>query len=91
MGGARPADPTDTFDYGVGGVVKKAVYGLAFAAVVWEVYINSPLFERAAPPPAVTAVKEEMSKYQPPVEGADAAPAPPRRPTMEEVQETWGK
>ena len=68
IGGERPADPTDSFDYGVGGIVKKAVYATAFAAVIWEVYINSPFFERAAPPPAVTAVQEEMSKYQPPVD-----------------------
>jgi hypothetical protein len=77
IGGERPADPTDSFDYGVGGIVKKAVYATAFAAVTWEVYINSPFFERAAPPPAVTAVQEEMSKYQPPVEGVVDAPDPP--------------
>ena len=77
IGGERPADPTDSFDYGVGGIVKKAVYATAFAAVIWEVYINSPFFERAAPPPAVTAVQEEMSKYQPPVEGVVDAPDPP--------------
>jgi hypothetical protein len=76
IGGERPADPTDSFDYGVGGIVKKAVYATAFAAVIWEVYINSPFFERAAPPPAVTAVQEEMSKYQPPVEDAPDSPAP---------------
>ena len=77
IGGERPADPTDSFDYGVGGIVKKAVYATAFAAVIWEVYINSPFFERAAPPPAVTAVQEEMSKYQPPVEEAADAPDSP--------------
>ena len=77
IGGERPADPTDSFDYGVGGIVKKAVYATAFAAVIWEVYINSPFFERAAPPPAVTAVQEEMSKYQPPVEEAVDAPDSP--------------
>ena len=76
IGGERPADPTDSFDYGVGGIVKKAVYATAFAAVIWEVYINSPFFERAAPPPAVTAVQEEMSKYQPPVEELPDAPPP---------------
>jgi hypothetical protein len=77
IGGERPADPTDSFDYGVGGIVKKAVYATAFAAVIWEVYINSPFFERAAPPPAVTAVQEEMSKYQPPVGEAVDAPDSP--------------
>ena len=76
IGGERPAVPTDSFDYGVGGIVKKAVYATAFAAVIWEVYINSPFFERAAPPPAVTAVQEEMSKYQPPVEELPDAPPP---------------
>ena len=76
IGGERPADPTDSFDYGIGGIVKKAVYATAFAAVIWEVYINSPFFERAAPPPAVTAVQEEMSKYQPPVEELPDAPPP---------------
>ncbi|CAH0375146.1 unnamed protein product [Pelagomonas calceolata] len=81
IGGERPADPTDSFDYGVGGIVKKAVYATAFAAVVWEVYINSPFFERAAPPPAVTAVQEEMSKYQPPVEVEDP-PQPPPEPIV---------
>ena len=82
IGGERPADPTDSFDYGVGGIVKKAVYATAFAAVIWEVYINSPFFERAAPPPAVTAVQEEMSKYQPPVEGVEAPPQPPPEPIV---------
>ena len=82
IGGERPADPTDSFDYGVGGIVKKAVYATAFAAVIWEVYINSPFFERAAPPPAVTAVQEEMSKYQPPVEGVED-PLPPAPPAGE--------
>ena len=81
IGGERPADPTDSFDYGVGGIVKKAVYATAFAAVIWEVYINSPFFERAAPPPAVTAVQEEMSKYQPPVEVEDP-PQPPPEPIV---------
>jgi len=81
IGGERPADPTDSFDYGVGGIVKKAVYATAFAAVIWEVYINSPFFERAAPPPAVTAVQEEMSKYQPPVEMEDP-PQPPPEPIV---------
>ena len=83
IGGERPADPTDSFDYGVGGIVKKAVYATAFAAVIWEVYINSPFFERAAPPPAVTAVQEEMSKYQPPVEGVEDPPSPPSEPAGE--------
>ena len=82
IGGERPADPTDSFDYGVGGIVKKAVYATAFAAVIWEVYINSPFFERAAPPPAVTAVQEEMSKYQPPVEGVEDPPQPPPEPIV---------
>jgi hypothetical protein len=81
IGGERPADPTDSFDYGIGGIVKKAVYATAFAAVIWEVYINSPFFERAAPPPAVTAVQEEMSKYQPPVEVEDP-PQPPPEPIV---------
>ena len=82
IGGERPADPTDSFDYGIGGIVKKAVYATAFAAVIWEVYINSPFFERAAPPPAVTAVQEEMSKYQPPVEGVEDPPQPPPEPIV---------
>ena len=35
------------------------------------------LFERAAEPPALTAVKQEMSKYQPPVDGVDDVVAGP--------------
>ena len=66
------------FDYGVGGIVKKAVYATAFAAVIWEVYINSPFFERAAPPPAVTAVQEEMSKYSRPPPAWTRRSAEPR-------------
>ena len=77
LGGKRPDDPTDTFDYGLGGIVKSSVFFVSGLAIVWEIYINSPLFERAAEPPALTAVKQEMSKYQPPVDGVDDVVAGP--------------
>ena len=70
--GRAAADPTDSFDYGVGGIVKKAVTRRRSGRI--GRYINR-FFERAAPPPAVTAVQEEMSKYQPPVEGVEDQPA----------------
>ena len=56
--GERPDDPNDTFDYGVGNLVKQTIYALAAALVAFDIYLNSPLFERKAPPPVVT----EMSK-----------------------------
>ena len=48
-GGKRPDDPTDTFDYGLGGIVKSFVFFVSGLAIVWEI-INSPFFERAAEP-----------------------------------------
>lgn len=40
----------DFFEYGIGGLVKKSVYACIAFAVLWEIYINSPFFERALPP-----------------------------------------
>lgn len=77
LGGRRPDDPTDAFDYGVGGLIKQTVYILAAALVIFDLYINSPFFQRAAPPPIVTAVVNEVQKY----------PAPVEQPTTEQEGE----
>ena len=60
LGGDRPFDPNDVFDYGIGGIVKKSVYFVAAAAFAFDIYINSPLFDRKAPPPIVSAWNQEM-------------------------------
>jgi len=85
VGGARPESPNDGFDYGVGGIVKKAVYALGAAAILWEVYINSPLFERQAEPPAIAAMKSEMAKYEPPMKSARDAEDTDRSLTDEDI------
>mmetsp|Transcript_4782 Transcript_4782/g.12354 ORF Transcript_4782/g.12354 Transcript_4782/m.12354 type:complete len:186 (+) Transcript_4782:25-582(+) len=69
LGGKRPDDPTDAFDYGVGGLIKQTVFILSAALIVFDLYLNSPFFERAAPPPLVTAVTDELAKTAVPAEG----------------------
>ncbi|KAG5179872.1 hypothetical protein JKP88DRAFT_241833 [Tribonema minus] len=49
----EPKRSSDWFDYGLGGLVKRSVYFLGFLAVLWEIYLNSPFFERALPPAPV--------------------------------------
>ena len=71
LGGRKPDDPLDAFDYGIGGIVKRSVFFLGISAFVFDLYLNSPFFERAAEPPALTAAKEEMAKYQPEKDGGD--------------------
>jgi len=63
LGGTKPEDPSDAFDYGLGGLIKQTVFVLSAALILFDLYLNSPLFERRAPPPIVTAVTEEISKY----------------------------
>ncbi|KAJ1459976.1 hypothetical protein M885DRAFT_510476 [Pelagophyceae sp. CCMP2097] len=64
LGGKAPQDPTDAFDYGIGGLVKKSVYATAAILVAWEIYLNSPAFERAAPPPLVQGYARELEQEQ---------------------------
>ncbi|KAH8097934.1 hypothetical protein JL720_853 [Aureococcus anophagefferens] len=71
LGGRKPDDPLDAFDYGIGGIVKRSVFFLGISAFVFDLDLNSPFFERAAEPPALTAAKEEMAKYQPEKDGGD--------------------
>ncbi|KAH8058420.1 hypothetical protein JL722_6283 [Aureococcus anophagefferens] len=71
LGGRKSDDPLDAFDYGIGGIVKRSVFFLGISAFVFDLYLNSPFFERAAEPPALTAAKEEMAKYQPEKDGGD--------------------
>lgn len=66
LGGTRPDDPSDAFDYGIGGLIKQTVLVLSGALIAFDIYLNSPFFERAAPPPVVTAVKSEISKFASP-------------------------
>jgi hypothetical protein len=40
---------SDWFDYGFGRIVKSSVYFCILAAILWEVYLNSPFFERHMP------------------------------------------
>eukprot|EP00633_Aureoumbra_lagunensis_P007208 CAMPEP_0197314058 /NCGR_PEP_ID=MMETSP0891-20130614/31911_1 /TAXON_ID=44058 ORGANISM="Aureoumbra lagunensis, Strain CCMP1510" /NCGR_SAMPLE_ID=MMETSP0891 /ASSEMBLY_ACC=CAM_ASM_000534 /LENGTH=174 /DNA_ID=CAMNT_0042802307 /DNA_START=1 /DNA_END=525 /DNA_ORIENTATION=- len=60
--GKRPQDASDAFDYGFGNLVKQTVYLLAGALIIFDIYINSPFFERAAPSPVITAISEEIQK-----------------------------
>ncbi|CAM9434427.1 unnamed protein product [Phaeothamnion confervicola] len=46
----EPSNGMDYFDYGLGGLVKLSVYGFIVLAILWELYLNSPFFERALPP-----------------------------------------
>ena len=40
---------SDAFDYGVGGYVKSGIYVFGACLVFWEIFINSPFFERKLP------------------------------------------
>jgi hypothetical protein len=48
----KPANAKNSdafFDYGVGLATKNAVYTLVAVSILWEVFINSPFFERKSP------------------------------------------
>lgn len=66
LGGKRPDDPSDAFDYGFGGLIKTTVFVLSGALIAFDLYINSPFFQRAAPSPVVSAVSSEFEKLAKP-------------------------
>ena len=63
--GKRPQDASDAFDYGVGNLIKQTIYALSAALIFFDLYLNSPFFQRQAPSPVVTAISEELKKNQP--------------------------
>ena len=47
--GPNGRELSDAFDYGIGALVKNAVYIIGAVFVAWEIFINSPFFERKLP------------------------------------------
>ena len=60
---------------GLGLLVKKSVYACCIGLVLWEVYLNSPLFNREVP---MLSLEEALVGY--PVNG-EATPRPAREPS----------
>ncbi|KAK7241009.1 hypothetical protein SO694_00054150 [Aureococcus anophagefferens] len=70
LGGRKPDDPLDAFDYGIGGIVKRSVFFLGISAFAFDPRLNSPFFERGRAARAHRG-QGEMAKYQPEKDGGD--------------------